>query len=302
MRIVDRYLLKNVVSSYLFILCVFTGLFFIADLFTNLADILKAKTPFLILVQYYCYMMPLIFKWVSPYSLLISVLYTLGELNKSNEIITIRTAGISVLRFSFPVIFFSIFVSFFAFFVQENILLYSQKKIDDIKIQFIKKSISPDFEENDLSFSSSNMIFFVRKLSLKDKTINDATIFKEDNKGNIVKKIICKKIVYEEGKWTGVDAMEYTLDSEGKIIDKPFFWQKLDIELDEKPQDIIFKKSLLAQFSPLKSLRKEIKRLKKIKAYDKLSNLVIDYHQKIVEPFSHLFLIVGILPIALEIK
>jgi lipopolysaccharide export system permease protein len=302
MRIVDKYVLKHVVKSYLFVFLVFVGLFFIADLFTNLADILKAKTPFLILIKYYFYMMPLIFKWVSPYSLLISVLYTYGELNRSNEIITIRTAGISVLRFSFPVIYFAFFISCVAFFVQENLLMGSQKKIDDIKIQFIKQSLSPTTEEKDLSFSSSNMIFFVRSFTLKDKTLRDATIFKEDSKGNIDKKIICKTIVYENGKWTGGDALEYRLDSDGKILDKPFFWKKLDIELEEKPQEIIYKKTLLSQYAPLKTLHKEIKRLKKIKAYDKLSNFVIDYHQKIVEPFSHFFLIIGILPFALEIK
>ena len=247
-------------------------------------------------------MLPLIFKWVSPYSLLVSVLYTFGELNKNNEVISIRTAGISIFRLAFPAAFFSLLISFFALFIQENILMTSQKKVDDIKIQFIKKNISSTSEENDISFSSGNMILFIRKLSLKDKTLHDATIFKEDDKGNIVKKIICKTIVYENGKWVGHDAMEYTLDVAGKIVDKPLFLQQINIELIEKPQEIIFKKSLFSQFAPLKNLRKEIFRLKRIKAYDKLTNLIIDYHQKIVEPFSHFFLIIGIIPFALEIK
>jgi lipopolysaccharide export system permease protein len=244
MRIIDRYVLRHIIIGYVFILLVFTGLFFIADLFTNLADILKAKTPLTILAKYYLYMLPLIFKWVSPYSLLVSVLYTFGELNKNNEIISIRTAGISIFRFAFPAAFLSLLISFFALFVQENILMASQKQVDDIKIQFIKKNLPLAPEENDISFSSANSIFFVRKLSLKDKTLQEATIFKEDGKGNIIKKIICKNIVYENGKWIGYDTMEYTLDQGGKIIDKPNFFQQTNIELAEKPQEIVFKKSL----------------------------------------------------------
>ncbi|MBU2103126.1 MAG: LptF/LptG family permease [Candidatus Omnitrophota bacterium] len=300
MRIVDRYVLKNVVTSYLFIFCVFVGLFFIADLFTNLTDILKAKTPFPVLGQYYLYMLPLIFKWVSPYSLLISVLYVFGELNKNNEIITIRSAGISVIRFSFPVLFLAFFISVIAFFMQENLLMASQKRINDIKIQSIKKNTSATAE--DLSFSSSNKIIFARSFSLKDKTLHGVTIFEKDTKENIIKKVICSTITYEDDHWVARDVYEYHLDENGRILDRPAIWQKLDIALEEKPQEIIFKRALFSEFAPLKNIHKEIRHLKRIQAYDKLQNLIIDYHQKIVEPFSHFFLIVGILPFALEIK
>jgi lipopolysaccharide export LptBFGC system permease protein LptF len=49
-------------------------------------------------------------------------------------------------------------------------------------------------------------------------------------------------------------------------------------------------------------LRKEIKKLKKINADSKLSNLIIDSYNKVSDPFAHLFLAIGALPFALEIK
>ena len=33
-----------------------------------------------------------------------------------------------------------------------------------------------------------------------------------------------------------------------------------------------------------------------------LANLIIDYYHKMTEPFIHLFLVIGILPLALEIR
>jgi lipopolysaccharide export LptBFGC system permease protein LptF len=49
-------------------------------------------------------------------------------------------------------------------------------------------------------------------------------------------------------------------------------------------------------------MKKEIHQLKKIRAYDKLSHFIIDYHRKFVEPLSHFFIILGVVPLALEVK
>ncbi|MCM8831620.1 MAG: LptF/LptG family permease [Candidatus Omnitrophica bacterium] len=301
MRIIDRYILKDTLKGYIFILVIFIGLFFIVDLFSNLFDILKTKTPPLSLITYYIYMLPLVFKLTSPYALLISVLYTFGELNKNNEIISIRVAGISIFRFALPVIFLSFFISVVTLFIQENLLIKSQSKVENIKIYLIKKNASTN-QQMDISFSSQNMIFFAQSFLPKENTLNYVTIFIEDKKGNIIEKFVCNKIVYENKKWIGKEVVHYKLNPEGKVFGKATTLSTIEIPLQDTPQEIIFKKSILSQFASLKMLRKEMLHLKKIKAYDKFFNTIIDYNQKIVEPFSHLFLVIGIIPFAIEIK
>ena len=110
MRVLDKYIVKHVARGYLFILLTFIGLYFIIDLFSNLSDILKTKPSLDILVQYYLHSLPLIILRVSPPSLLISTLYTFGELNRNNEIISFRASGLSILKIASPVIFFSLIV------------------------------------------------------------------------------------------------------------------------------------------------------------------------------------------------
>lgn len=301
MRILDRYILKNTIYGYLFILSVFIGLYFIIDVFSSLSDILEAKPQAAILLDYYFSMLPLIYLRVSPFALLISVLYALGELNKNNEIISIRALGISVLRVILPIVFFCLILSFLSLYLQEKVLVNSQKKVEDIKIQFIKND-GLALDEKNFAFSWENMIFFAREFSPKTKTLKNVTIFKEDTNGNIKKKAICKNIIYENGKWVGSDVIEYKLNDKGSIIGEPLLWKKKDIQLEEKPQELIFRKSAFLAFASLKNLKREINRLKNIKASNLLSNLIIDYHRKLTDPFSHLFLIIGILPLALEIK
>jgi len=302
MRILDKYIIKNLGSGYLFILLVFVGLYFIIDIFSNLSDMLESKPPLGMIFQYYLYSLPLIILRVSPFSLLISTLYTFGELNKNNEIISIRSAGLSILRIAAPVIFFAFFISIITFFIQEKILIYSQKEVEDIKLRFIKKDGLAEAEERNLAFASGNMIFFVEKFIPKAQTMEHVIIFIEDKNRNIAQKIICKNITYEYGFWIGREVITYNLDKEGNIIDTPLNIGVKRIGLKEKPEELIFKKSIFSQFYSLSNLQEEISRLKKVKAKNLLANLTIDYYQKIAEPFSHFFLVIGVLPLALEIK
>lgn len=302
MRILDKYILKNIVYCYVFILFVFITLYFIIDISYTLSDILKSKPPIAVLVSYYLNMIPLIFLTVSPFSLPISVFYTFGELNRHNEVLSMRASGISVLRVAFPIIFFAVIVSSVSLFIQEKILMGAQKKMEDIKIHSIKKNYSSQSEETNLAFSSMDMIFFVGKFSPQNKKLSDVIMFEENEKNNITKKTIVKSMVYENNKWKGRDIMEYKLDDAGNITGTPAYWARKEINLEEKPETLVFKKSILFQFASLKTLKKEIRQLKQVKAFDKLANLTIDYNRKIVEPLSTLFLIIGILPLALEIK
>jgi len=302
MRILDKYIIKNISLGYFFILLVFIGLYFIADIFTNLSDFLQAKTSLLILVQYYIASIPLIFLRVSPLALLISTLYTFGELNKNNEIISIRASGTTIIRIAFPIIFFALFLSVLTLFVQEKTLMKSQKRVDDIKTQFIKKTMANATEEHNLAFTSGDRIFFVQKFFPKKGLLKNVIIFEEGEDRKLKKKIVCKEISYEYGFWIAKDIIEYDLDLDGNISNIPISLPTKKISLKEKPQELLLKRSIFSQFSSLSHLKKEISRLKKVKANKLLANLTIDYYQKIADPFSHLFIVIGILPLALEIK
>ena len=301
MRILDRYTLKNALLGYLFVLALFIGLFFIVDTFSNLSDILKARTPLPILAGYYMGMIPWIFKWVSPFAILISMLYTLGELNRSNEITGMRSAGVSIISLSLPLLIFSLIVSFFGFYLQEKVLINSQRKVEELKRGFIKKNLGESSLEHNFKFSSGNSIFFAREFSAKDKILTDVAVFEEDMQGNFIKEMICKDITYQDTRWIARLVKENNFNRQGIRIDSQNFSKK-EIALAETPEELLLKKSILLEFTPLKDLKREIRQLEKIGSQEKLKEMIIQYNQKIADPLSHFFLIIGILPFALEIK
>ncbi|MBD3246252.1 MAG: LptF/LptG family permease [Candidatus Omnitrophica bacterium] len=301
MRIVDKYILSRTVRVYVFVFLIFAGLYFIIDLFSHLEDFLDTDPPIGILLQYYLNMLPLIFMRVSPFALLTSVLYTFGELNKHNEMVTLRASGISSFKIAFPAVFLAVLISSGAFFLQEKVLISTQKTVEDISLRYIKKKDLSSHEIKQFPFVAGNKIFLVEHFSALDEKMEKVIVFQEGNGGNIDRQLLCREIIYQNGSWIGSDIIEYTFDDEGSRRD-PVRWQEKKIPLEESPQELLFKKSIFLQFVPLKELYQKIQSLKKIHTEAKLNPLIVDFHYKLVNPWAHFFLILGTLPLALEIR
>ncbi|MCF7869620.1 MAG: LptF/LptG family permease [Candidatus Omnitrophica bacterium] len=301
MRILDKYILKNIILSYLFILLLFTGLHLLIDIFSSLSDILKNTPPLLIIVKYYTYLLPLIILRVSPLALLMSVLYTYSSFGKNNELITIRTSGISSLKIAYPAIFLAIFISCFVFFLQEKILIQSQSKAQNIKKQYIEKE-TKESEIRNLAFISQRSIFFIETFLPKEKKMKNIIIFEQNTEGDLLKKTHCKSAKYLDGKWIGYNLIEFTLENTTRLKNAPIVIEESPIFLPKKPEELAFEKSMFIEFTPLVKLGKQINNLEKVTAGKLLKNLKIDFYKKVAFPFSHLFLIIGSLPIALEIR
>ncbi len=302
MHILDRYILKKIAFSYLFIVVSFVGLHFIIDLFSHLKDFLQAKVSFYIVIQYYFYSLPLFFLRTSSFALPISILYSLGEFNRDNEIISMRSSGISIERISLPVIAFSLLLSFIAFFLQENILIYSQKKANDIVIEFLENKPGEKKVERNFVFHSNNQLFFASEFYPQENTLKNVTILKESPEGKIEKKIMCQALVFDGEHWKAKELISYKLNENAEIAEQPLLERERIINLNLNPKELLFKKSSLSEYTPLKRIRKEIKMLKNTPSSGFVNNLIINYHKKIAEPFAHLFLAIGVLPFALEIR
>jgi len=245
--------------------------------------------------------MPLIILRVSPMALLMSVLYNYSNLGKNNELISIRTSGISALRTAYPAIVLAIFISFLTFFLQEKVLRDSQFRMEQIKSRYIEKE-DAESQINNLAFKSDGSIFFIETFLPKEKELKNAIIFKHDSQGALTGKIESESIKYRQDRWIAYDAVEYNFEASGRLARFPIITEEKDIELTKKPEELAFEQSIFIEFAPLKSISEQISSLQRFSPGALLASLRVEFHRKIAFPFSHLFLIIGSLPLALEIK
>jgi len=110
-RVLDRYLITELVSPFLFGVALFT-FFLVIDRIYNLTNLVVTKgVPFRLVLELLGLMLPSFLAFTLPMALLVAVLLAGGRLAGDLEIIAFKAAGVSVMRMFRPVLAAALFVT-----------------------------------------------------------------------------------------------------------------------------------------------------------------------------------------------
>ncbi len=106
--IVDRYLLRQFVQTFLICFCSLTGLYIVIDAFTNLEEFITYSRDnsslTTVMGQYYAYRALSFFDSTSPIVTLIAAMFTVTWIQRHNELTALEAAGIPKSRVIKPLI------------------------------------------------------------------------------------------------------------------------------------------------------------------------------------------------------
>lgn len=111
MRLLDRYLLRELLVPLAYCLGGFLILWVAFDLFGELSDFHKLRLKPGDIAEFYLVKTPEFLINVVPIAFLLALLYTLTNHARHHELTAIRAAGISVLRLSMPYVFVGFLLS-----------------------------------------------------------------------------------------------------------------------------------------------------------------------------------------------
>ncbi len=104
MRLLDRYIIRNFLQPYFYCILGFLSIWLIFDISDNSSIIFDERAPFLLVVKFYWSQIPQVLVVLLPVSLLLALLFCLGRMSRSNEIVSMLTAGVSVPRLVLPLL------------------------------------------------------------------------------------------------------------------------------------------------------------------------------------------------------
>lgn len=102
MRLLDRYLLRELVVPFAYCLAGFLIFWISSDLLTQMSDYQKLRLRARDLVDLYVALSPGILSLTLPIAFLLSLLYALTTHARHHELTAMRAAGVSLLRLSLP--------------------------------------------------------------------------------------------------------------------------------------------------------------------------------------------------------
>ncbi len=121
MKILQRYVLRELVFPFAISLILFTFIFIVGNL-VKLADLLVNKGVSIFDILYILMLLtPKLFGFILPTSLLTAVLLTFGALAQHNEIIAIKACGVNVWKIMAPIVALGFLVSLIALITNDQI-------------------------------------------------------------------------------------------------------------------------------------------------------------------------------------
>lgn len=144
MRLLDRYLLRELFVPLSYCLGAFLVFWIAFDLINEVATYRDygLSTPEVLL--YYAYRLPEFLLIVMPVGLLLGMLYTLTALGKNNELVAIRAAGVDIWRLSLPYIGVGVAFSIFLFLLNNVCFSQSVNQAQALLVKHRKAEQSSD--------------------------------------------------------------------------------------------------------------------------------------------------------------
>ena len=302
MNIIDKHILKNFAVPFFYCLTIFVLLYIVIDLFGNLDEILKNNVDLDIVVYYYLTFIPAIFVQTAPISTLLATLYSLGNLNRNNEISAMRTSGMSIYRILCPLLCFGAIVSLLVFLVNDKVVPKSSMMTSKIKNEIIEKNVPPSKQRATLHdiaiYGANNRIIYARSYERNKNTLNDVIIYEHDKNQRLKTKISAKYAIWKDGSWLFKNGVIYDVDEAGKIVGQPRVFDGESVDLDETPEDLL-NKEWRAEFMNYKELRAHIQKFSGASSKT-LKKLQVDLNYKISLPLISMLVILVGAPFAMK--
>ncbi|HWB92559.1 MAG TPA: LptF/LptG family permease [Puia sp.] len=125
-----------------------------------------------------------------PLAVLLSSIMTLGNLGETYELVAIKSAGISLLRFLQPLAVVSLFITVIAFFFNNNILPIANLKMQTLKYDIIVTKPAFDIKEGVFFDRIEGFVIKIGKKEKDDSTIRNVVIYEQNNNGQVDNMIV----------------------------------------------------------------------------------------------------------------
>lgn len=212
MRLLDRYLLRELLLPLSFCLGGFLVFWSALELISELPDLQKAKLRGLEVAEYCLMQVPEKMSILLPVALLLALLFALTHHTRNNEITAMRSAGISLWRLSAPYLWLGFALSLALFAINELAVPHASAAAEEIKTRRVqpaggaleKKIVRNLLVENARERRTWHIgVFDLETAEMK----NNLSITRRLGDGTL-SRILAERAVYTNGAWAFFNVQE----------------------------------------------------------------------------------------------
>lgn len=223
MRLLDWYVIRNFVQVYFYCIAGFTSIWLIFDVSDNISTFIDEHISLWLVVRYYATQIPQVLIILLPVSLLLSLLFALGRMSRSNEIVSMLTAGVSLPRVLLPLIGIGLLTV-----GASGVLNYSLAPHAELaRKSFLSEAQArPARNIQGQIFRNRTDLrtWFIQNFRLGDTTFNNVQVLQQDANDNIVMSYVAGRANYrsQTKTWNLENVRLAYYDATGNITKEEF--------------------------------------------------------------------------------
>lgn len=232
MKTLDRYVLLEMLGPFLVGVVGFI-LVLTVDLLFTMADLIINKgVPVWAVLKLLLYKMPSLLVLTFPVSTLFGTAMAIGRLSKDNELIALRTSGVSIFRIARPILCVGLFVSLLSFVTNERIVPYANYVSNNIIRQIIYRQPLPEVKENVFFKDPQNRYYYARRVDMKSKRMENIMVY-ELTQEQYPRVIIADSALFTGKLWELHSGVVHKYDAKGYLnYEAAFTDMKLNVSED----------------------------------------------------------------------
>lgn len=275
MGIIDRYVFREWLQSFLLTLGVVIGLLILQNMYDTLPDLLNQSASWRDIMLYYAWALPMYIPATLPIILLVSVLLSMGSLHRNNEIIAMRVGGIHLFKISRSLIVVGLISSLVMLYFTAYLV---PKSVENSRALFdnLKYTAAEERAQNpntigliyNLAYANTqdHRLWFMNRFSERSWMGSGVTVHVRNSAGKEHKRISAREAYFDDlqNHWVFIAGRELLFDIEtGDPLRARTFQEEAFLQFAEDP-------------SLMLALRKDPKELSLNELKQILSSVAID--------------------------
>jgi len=219
LRLLDRYVLKTFLRAYSYCIAAFISVWLIFDISDNISTFLDDRVSIWLVVRYYLMQVPLFLVILLPVSLLLALLFCLSRLSRTNEIVSMLTAGVSVPRLLAPLIGMGMLTAMLSGVLNYSLAPHAErarKSYFEATRDDQRDRISGQIFRN----RADNRTWFMQRFRPERNEFLNVQILQQDRNDNIVTNYLAARASYrhDQHAWELQQVKVVNYDEAGNII------------------------------------------------------------------------------------
>ncbi len=215
------YLLKKIIP-----LCLGTMLFFaivlnLVDLFMHIANYLQNGCPAKSILIVMAYYVPKTVWYAAPVGILFSTSYVLSDMYANNELEALFASGVSLLRFTAPLLILSFGMSFALFWFENKYVVHTFEKKTQLQDELLNNSKSENNSDVIVLSDNGKIIYKANRYIESSKKLQNVYFVFRDEEKNLESIIYSNVAIWnaDKEKWLLQDAVQYKMSDDSiKVV------------------------------------------------------------------------------------